>query len=126
LSNYEFWTAAFNPTSSYVGSWEKGSKMYFVGCDENGKQGGMISEIVENQAASFVSIKHYGILDGEQEITSGAEVDKWTGGLENYSFTEKEGITTLRIDIDVLEDYLEFFDSTWPLALKSLKEIAEK
>ena len=87
-STYELWTAVFNPTSTFEGSWDKGSKIYFVGVDENGKKGGMVSEIKENQQAKFVSIKHYGFLDGEKEITSGEQVEKWAGGHENYSFNE--------------------------------------
>jgi len=51
-------TAAFNPTSSYEGTWQKGSKIYFTGTDENGKRGGMISEIAEYIPNQFVSIRH--------------------------------------------------------------------
>ena len=50
-STYEYWTSAFNPTSTYEGSWEKGSKIHFVGTDENGKKGGMVSEVAENKPA---------------------------------------------------------------------------
>lgn len=88
-NTYEFWTAAFNPTSTYEGNWEKGSKIYFVGVDGNGKKGGMISNIEEHQPAKFISIKHYGFLDGDTEITTGEQVEKWAGGCENYSFQEK-------------------------------------
>lgn len=28
-STYEYWTATFNPTSTYEGSWDKGSKNSF-------------------------------------------------------------------------------------------------
>jgi hypothetical protein len=44
-ATYEYWTATFNPTSTYEGSWDKGSKILFVGVDENGKKGGMVSEV---------------------------------------------------------------------------------
>ena len=56
-STYEYWTAEFNPTSTYEGNWEKGSKILFVGVDENGKKGGMVSEIEEHKPASFISIR---------------------------------------------------------------------
>ena len=124
-TSYEHWTSAFNPTSTYEGSWEKGSKIYFVGVDEKGKKGGMISKIVENQIAKFVSILHFGFLDGETEITSGEQVEKWAGGHENYSFQEINGVTTLTVDIDAIEDYLDFFNKTYPIALDKLKEISE-
>lgn len=124
-STYEYWTSAFNPTSTYEGSWEKGSKMYFVGEYENGKKGGMISEIEEHQPSRFVSIRHYGILDGETEITTGEQVEKWAGGHENYLYQENNGITTVTVDIDAVEEYLDYFKNTYPAALDKLKEISE-
>ena len=125
-STYEYWTATFNPTSSYEGSWDKGSKIHFVGVDENGKKGGMASEIVEHQPANFVSIRHYGFLDGDIEITTGEQVEKWAGGHENYSFQENNGITTLTVDMDTIDEYLEYFNDIYPKALDKLKEISEK
>ena len=124
-ATYENWTAEFNPTSTYEGKWNKGEKIYFVGTDENGKRGGMVSEIAENLPFKFVSIKHYGILDGESEITSGEQVESWAGGLENYSFEEKNGVTTVKVEMDADENYVDYFSETWPKALKKLKEIAE-
>lgn len=126
ISTYEYWTAAFNPTSTYEGSWNKGSKIHFVGQDENGKKGGMVSEVVENIPGKFVSIRHYGILDGDTEITTGEMVEKWAGGHENYEFNEANGITTVTVEIDVIDDYLDFFNNTYPQALEKLKEISEK
>jgi hypothetical protein len=125
-STYEYWVSVFNPTSTYEGSWEKGSKIYFVGVDENGKKGGMVSLIEANQPATFVSIKHYGFLDGEVEITTGELVEKWTGGHENYTFQEQEGKTILTVDLDTVEDYEDFFNTTYPKALEKLKEISEQ
>ena len=126
IATYEQWTAEFNPTSTYEGTWKKGAKIYFIGTDENGKRGGMISEIVELIPNQFVSIRHYGMLDGENEITEGSEVEKWAGSLEDYSFNENDGITTVTVEIDVAEDYLDYFDKTWPKALNKLQELVEK
>lgn len=126
IETYEQWTSEFNPTSTYEGSWEKGSKIYFIGTDEHGKRGGMVSEIAANIPFQFVSIRHYGILDGENEITEGAEVEKWAGGLENYTFHEHNGVTTVTVESDVSEDFLEYFTTTWPKALNKLKELVEK
>lgn len=123
---YEQWTSEFNPTSTYEGNWKKGSKIYFVGTDENGKKGGMVSEIAENIPGKFVSIRHNGILDGDKEITKGEDVEKWVGALENYSFQEENGITTVSIETDAVEDYMDYFNTTWPKALQKLKEISEK
>lgn len=126
IETYEQWTSEFNPTSTYEGSWEKGTKIYFVGTDENGKKGGMVSEIADIIPFKFVSIRHYGILDGENEITEGPEVEKWAGGLENYTLQENDGVTTVTVDIDITEDFLDYFNTTWPKALNKLKDLSEK
>lgn len=124
-NTYEQWTAVFNPTSTYEGSWNTGEKIYFIGTDENGKRGGMISEIAENIPNTFVSIKHYGILDGDNEITSGEQVDSWAGCKENYSFEETNGITTITVTVDALEDYMDYYNKTFPKALNKLKALVE-
>ncbi|MCF1420871.1 SRPBCC domain-containing protein [Mangrovimonas futianensis] len=125
IETYNLWTAEFNPTSTYEGSWDKGSKILFVGTDENGKKGGMVSEIADNIPHKFISIRHYGILDGDKEITEGPDVEKWAGGLENYSFQEENGVTTVTVECDMTEDFQDYFNTTWPKALKKLKELSE-
>ena len=126
IETYQQWTSVFNPTSTYKGNWEKGSKMHFLGTDENGKTGGMVSEIADIVPSRFVSIRHYGILDGEKEITEGPDVEQWANGLENYTFHEENGVTTVTVDIDVTEDFVDFFQSAWPKALNTLKALAEE
>ena len=125
-ASYEYWTAAFNPTSTYEGNWEKGSKILFVGTDENGKKGGMVSEVAEHRPADFVSIRHYGFLDGDTEITTGEQVEKWAGGHENYRFEEHNGTSTVTVEMDTVEDYLDYFHNTYPKALEKLKEVSER
>lgn len=121
---FKQWTAEFNPTSDFEGSWNKGDKINFTG-EHEGKKGGMIAEIAENIPNEFISIRHVGMLDGDTEITSGPEVEQWAGALENYSFEENNGVTSVSVDIDVNDDHLEYFDATWPKALEKLKEIIE-
>ncbi len=125
-STYEQWTALFNPTSTYEGSWNKGSKMLFVGTDEKGEKGGMVSEIIDNILNQFISIRHYGLVKANVEITEGPEVEKWANGFENYTFLENNGTTTVTVDLDLTEDFLDYFNETYPKALDKLKEICEK
>lgn len=125
-STYEQWTALFNPTSTFEGSWDKGSKMLFIGVDENGEKGGMVSRIVENISNRFVSIQHYGLVQANKEITEGPEVEKWANGFENYTFEENNGNTTVTVDLDADEDFLDYMNETYPKALDKLKELCEK
>lgn len=124
--SYKQWTAEFNPTSDFEGGWNKGDKIYFTGINEEGKKEGMVAEIAENIPNKFISIRHKGILDGENEITSGPQVEGWAGALENYSFGENGEITTVTVDVDTNEEYLDYFDKTWPKALEKLKDLSEK
>lgn len=125
-STYEKWTALFNPTSTYDGSWNKGSKMLFIGIDDLGEKGGMVSEIVENLPNRFVSIRHYGLVKSNVEITEGPEVEKWANGFENYTFEENNGITSVTVDLDTIDDFLYYMNNTYPIALDKLKEISEE
>lgn len=124
-TTYEQWTALFNPSSTYEGSWNKGSKILFVGVGEDGKKGGMVSEIAENILNQFVSIRHYGLVSGDIEITEGPDVEKWAGGLENYTFEENNGITKVIVNVDTTEDFEDYMNNAFPNALAKLKEISE-
>lgn len=125
-STYEQWTALFNPTSTYEGTWGKGTKILFVGVDEKGEKGGMVSRIVENTPNQFVSIQHYGLVKGDKEITEGPDVEKWANGFENYSYSESNGLTTVTVDLDTTEEFVEYMNGSYPKALNKLKEICEK
>jgi len=85
----------------------------------------MIAEIVEHIPNSFISIRHYGIVDGDNEITDGPKVEAWAGAFENYTFLESEGHTSLTVELDTNEEYAQYFDEAWPRALRKLKEICE-
>ena len=125
-STYEQWTSLFNPTSTYEGSWGKGNKILFIGVDEKGEKGGMVSKIVENIPNRFVSIQHYGLFKADKEITEGPEVEKWANGFENYTFQENNETTTVTVDLDTTEDFEDYLNQTYPKALAQLKEICEK
>lgn len=125
---YSQWTKAFNPASSYEGSWEQGAKIKFIGVDGQGNSmGGMVSRIAEARPHEFVSIEHLGILlpDGTEDTTS-EDARKWAPAFENYTFTEKDGGTELSIDQDIGTEYKEEFSQMWPKALEALKILAEQ
>lgn len=125
-STYEQWVSVFNPTSTYEGSWDKGDKILFIGVDEQGEKGGMVSRIIENNSNRFVSIQHYGLVQADKEITEGPEVEKWANGFENYTFEESNGTTTVTVDLDTTEDFVEYMNEMYPKALDKLRELCEE
>jgi hypothetical protein len=124
--SYEAWTALFGSGSTYEGTWEKGSRIRFVGLDANGKKGGMVSVVDEHIPAKFVSIRHIGIVDGDKEITEGPETEAWAGGLENYTFEDHGDGCRLTVETDTTEEFEAFFTAGWPKALDQIKHQAER
>lgn len=124
-ADYKSWTAIFNPTSNYEGKWEKGEKIYFIGTDENGNTGGMISRIAELIPERMVSIQHIGMLAGDQEILEGPAVEEWMGALENYYYEANPEGTLLRVELDSSAEHEDYFRETYPRALQALKELCE-
>jgi uncharacterized protein YndB with AHSA1/START domain len=124
---YRQWTAAFDPTSYYEGTWEKGSSMKFLGSEGNG----MIAEIAENELHKFISIKQLGMIKDGIEDTVSDEAKKWANGYENYTFIENGDHTTLKVDLEMeaseeTEEVKKMFSEMWPNALLKLKELCEK
>jgi uncharacterized protein YndB with AHSA1/START domain len=119
------WTSEFNASSHFKGSWEKGSKMLFLGHDKDGNLEGMVSRIRENIPGKFMSIEHLGIVHNDQEITEGPEAEKWKG-FENYTFRTEKGKTIVSIDADTNMEMKDYFLEIWPKAINRLKTICEK
>lgn len=124
---YEEWTKAFNATSHFEGDWSEGSKILFLGTDENGKnEGGMVSRIAKNVPYEYLSIEHLGIVENGVEDTTSEKAKAWAPAFENYTFTEKDGGTEVAIEQDLEDQYIEEFGGMWEKALQKLKELAEK
>ena len=126
LETYKIWTMPFNPSSSYEGDLEKvGSRVKFLGADENGEEGGMLSEIAECRKNEYLSIKHIGMIKKGVEDTESEAVKKWSPAFENYTLSSHDGMTKFEVDIDCNEEWESYFNETWPKALLVLKEICE-
>jgi Activator of Hsp90 ATPase homolog 1-like protein len=117
LKTYPEWTAVFAEGSQVETDWKKGSRAVFG----DGKGNGMVAVINENIPYQYLSIKHIGeIKDGKEEL------HHWGESFENYTLNEKNGQTELLIDMDMIEEWVDFFQETWPKALAKVKEIAER
>ncbi|MES2811041.1 MAG: SRPBCC domain-containing protein [Bacteroidota bacterium] len=120
-ANYENWTRAFCEGSHAVSSWEEGQKIYFL----DPKGSGMASQIIEKKPFESMIFSHITeIIDSvEQPITE--KIQSWTGSKEQYHLTEQNGVTTLKVSVESVEEYESFFSDMFPNALQNVKEIAE-
>jgi len=123
---YKEWTSVFEPTSHFIGNWEKGSKMLFLGTGKDGKIGGMSSKIRENIPDKFIRIEHLGMIEDGKEVQTGPDGSNWAGALESYSLTEKNGSTLLTVETDTDRKNMSYFQEHWPIALRKLKELCER
>lgn len=123
---YRKWTTAFHEGSDYEGSWDKGSEIRFIAPSADGKSEGMFSRIKENIPHQFISIEHLGMIKNGVVDTTSEEVKKWAPSFENYTFTEKNGQTELKIDMQTPPEYEAMFEKMWANALKELKALCEK
>ncbi len=85
----------------------------------------MTSRIRENIPDRFVSIEHLGIVQNGKEVITGPKVVQWGGAQENYTFSDDNGQTILKIDLDVAKEWKSYFDETWPKALNKLRSLCE-
>jgi len=119
---YREWTSVFSEGSKVETDWKKGSKVFFL----DGKGDGMVSIIAENIPASYMSFKHVGMIENGKEDIGSKKVKAWSGAEENYTLKNVNGKTELEVDIDITDDFKDYFLKTWPKALDKLKEISER
>jgi len=118
---YPQWTKAFCEGSYAVSDWKEGSKVHFLAPDGQGMYS-LIEKLVKNE---FISFKHIGVLKDKIEQPLDEETKKWSDCYENYRLTETENKTSLSVEVDALEQYLDFFKDKFPIALQNVKELAE-
>jgi uncharacterized protein YndB with AHSA1/START domain len=121
-SSYPNWTSVFTEGSHAItDNWKEGTRVLFL----DPKKNGMVSMVASNRPNEFMSFRHLGEVKDGVEDTSSEKVKEWSGAMENYFLKEKDGNTELRIEMDVTEDFKDYFTGTWPKALLKIKELAE-
>ena len=120
---YKQWVNVSWPNSYYIGTWKKDAEIKFVGNDLSGT----LAKLVEYRPYEYVSAEHIAVLnvggvpDTESEVAKG-----WIGTTESYTFTERNGVTELKVEIGLKNpEWEQMFNDGWPNALVALKRLAE-
>ena len=117
-SSYRDWANVFSEGSYAVtNNWEEGSKVLFLSPDQSG-----IYSIIQTHIPNNVMMfKHIGnVLKGKVQAVDD-NTRKWSGATEIYTLTEGADYNTLTVDIDVLDEHLDFMKKTFPKALEKIK-----
>jgi hypothetical protein len=123
LPTYEQWTSIFDPSSTYIGNFDKGSEIKNTSKDN---KGGMVGIVTENTPYDLVAIQYTGVMaNGSYDLDENYnEVIK--GVREDYTFTKlSDTQTKLHIKTVTLLEWSDFLESTWPQALEKLKSMCE-
>lgn len=120
-SSYRKWASIFFE-GSYVtaDNWDEGSKVFFLSPD----QSGIYSSIEKHIPNKIIRFKHIGSVLKGQEQPIDEETKKWSGATEIYSLNEETDHIILTIEIDVLDEHLEFMKDKLPKALEKIKSLS--
>ncbi len=118
-SAYRDWASVFSEGSYAISeNWEEGSKVLFLSPDQSG-----IYSIIETHIPNKIMMfKHIGNVVKGKEQPIDDESKKWSGATEIYTLTEGTDTNTLTVDIDVLDEHLEFMSDRLPKALEKIKK----
>ena len=120
--SYRKWTVPFSEGSYIESDWQIGGRTLFLGGEGNGMVS-TIDQLIENKIMSF---KHLGMIkDGKEDLES-EDVQKWAGLLETYILESSENKTTLSVEMDIEDDYKDYFMEAFPKALNIVKQLSEQ
>ena len=121
-ASYKTWTSVFSEGSHAETDWKEGSKVLFLGPDG----GGMYSMIEKIIPEKYMAFKHLGVMKEGKELPLDEETKNWSGAMETYSLIENNGSTELMVEMDVTDEFYDYFSKTFPDALEKVKELAEE
>ena len=116
--SYREWAGVFFEGSYAVtDNWKEGSKVHFLGPNLSG-----IYSIIEKHIPDkIIRFRHIGNVLGGKEQPLDNKTKKWSGATEIYTIIEGKDTHTLAVEIDVLDEHLEFMTKTFPKALEKVK-----
>lgn len=120
---YKKWVDVSWPGSYYEGGWNKGERIKFLATSGEGT----LAVLEEVQPHEYIFAKHIAVVGRDGTEDSSSDVAKgWVGTTEAYSFTDKNGKTEVKVEIETNPAWEKMFKDGWPAALEKLKEMTER
>lgn len=120
--NYKKWASVFNPGSQFkTDHFAQGNKIYFT--SPNGD--GIVSMIEKMEINKMVVFRHLGEVKEFVELAVTDPSKSWANALESYELRQEETGTSLMVKVDIVEDFREYMNKTFPSALQVIKQISE-
>ena len=113
------WANIIDEGTYMVGDMKQGAEVQFISSVNGYGVTSLIEKLTPNE---FVLFRHM----ADTKESGGQEREKeWTGGVERHSLKERDGTTTLTVELDAPLEQVETFEERLPKALKRIKELAE-
>ncbi len=113
---YRIWSGVMNEGARFEGNWEEDSLIDLY----DAKNNGMYNLIKKNIPNRQLTMQHKGwIYDGVRDDQG------WEDSRETYLLTENEQGTELKISVNSLDEFEDFFNSNYPKVLEKVKKLAE-
>lgn len=114
------WMAEFMEGSHAKTDWIVGHKVRFLDNDNNG----LVGRIITKQPYDAIEMEYDGeVKNGEDDFES-EMAQQMKGSRENYYLSESDGVTTLKIEVDMGDDWIDMMSAAWDKALEKIEELS--
>lgn len=116
------WYSEFSPGSHAEGDWNVGGRVTFT--DASGS--GLAAKVTAREPYERLSIEHQAVIMNGREERDSEDARKWKGCREDYILSQEDGLTTLTIEQELPEEYVESISKLWDKAAGKIKELSER
>ena len=114
------WMAEFMEGSHAKTDWIVGHKVRFLDNNNNG----LVGRIITKQPYDTIEMEYDGeVKNGEDDLDS-EMAQQMKGSRENYYLSEHNGVTTLKVEVDMGDDWYQMMSDAWDKALDKIDELA--
>ncbi|WP_348797714.1 SRPBCC domain-containing protein [Flavobacterium adhaerens] len=120
-ATYRDWASVFCEGTYAVSNWNQGDSIQFLTPDGSG----MNSVIFKKVDCEYMAFKHLSDIKEFKVLPVEENIEGWSEAMETYSLSSNGTGTLLVGTMDLVEEYIDYFETTFPKALARIKEISE-
>lgn len=114
------WMAEFMEGSHAKTDWIVGHKVRFLDNNDNG----LVGRIITKQPYEAIEMEYDGEVKNGQDDLDSDMARQMKGSRENYYLSEENGVTTLKIESDMDDNWIEMMSAAWDRALDKIEELS--
>lgn len=119
-ATFRDWANLIDEGTYMKGTLKEGQPIEFISAVNGFGVTSLVEKLIPNEHISF---RH---SSDTQQAGANKRDNEWTGAIESYSLSEKNGVTTLTLINEVPPEQERTFTERLPKALKRIKKLAEK